>query len=317
MVNWGILGAARIAKEQMIPAILKNDGHIYALASKNGNDEDLQNNFHFDVLYRHYEQLLDDPLIEIVYIALPNHLHFEWTKKALLKNKHVLCEKPMTTNVKEAIELHDLAEKQQCHLFEGFMYQYHPQIEVLKQMIDQGILGELQTMKSSFHFLLEDRQKDIRMQKAFDGGALNDLGCYLIHIQNLILQEEYKEIQVMSKKEQEVDVMTTVQIEYTSGLIAQMDCSFNGEFTQVVEIIGTKGSIRLPRAFRTDMHNGVGIIEYSANGSVEYKQFNGDAYAMQIEAIHEFLNNDKEIKTNKIRTQAEKLQQIQRLIGGK
>lgn len=317
MVNWGILGAARIAREQMIPAILKNDGRIYALASKSGDDEELRENFNFDKLYRQYEQLLDDPLIDIVYIALPNHLHFEWTKKALLKNKHVLCEKPLTTNVEEAIELQDLANKQQCHLFEGFMYQYHPQIEVLKQMIDQGILGELQTITSSFHFLLENRQEDIRMKKEFEGGALNDLGCYLIHIQNLILQEDYKEIQVMTKKQQQVDVLSAIQVEYTSGVIGQLNCSFNGELTQTLEVIGKKGSIRLPHAFRTDMYNDVGIIEYRTNGKTELRQYTGNAYVNQIATIHKKIQNNSGYHTDKIRIQAEKLQQIQCLIGGK
>lgn len=315
-LKWGILGGAKIAKEQMVPAIIKEGGSIHALASIRGDEEQLKKDFSFNKLYRSYEALLDDAEVDIVYIALPNHLHFEWAKKALEKGKHVLCEKPVTTSVQEAEILQNSAKFHQRHIFEGFMYQYHPQIAALKELITNKVLGEIQTIKSSFHFVIANPQEDIRMKKEFKGGVLNDLGCYLIHIQSLLLNDFMKDAQLISQEVDGVDVKTCAQIAYNSGVIAQMDCSFSGEFNQSIEIIGEKGMARLPAAFRTDVFAGRGVIELTIEGHQQTVAYEGDAYRLQIAYIQREIQGNSNYETNKLAQQANNLNYLQQKIGG-
>lgn len=300
----------------MVPAIVKEGGVIHALASISGKEDELARNFSYNYLYRSYDELLNDAEIDIVYIALPNHLHFEWSKKALEKGKHVLCEKPVTTSVQEAEILQSSAKLYRRHIFEGFMYQYHPQIIAFKKIIKDNLLGEIQTIKSSFHFVVSDPQRDIRMKKEFHGGVLNDLGCYLIHIQSLLLDDSLQEVQVMSREVNGVDVNTCAQITYSSGIIGQMDCSFAGEFTQTVEIIGKRGMARLPVAFRTDVFGGRGVIELTIDGHQQTVAYEGDAYRLQIAYIHREIRKNSNYETTKLAQQAKNLYYLQRKIGG-
>ena len=106
-VNWGVIGTAGIAKGQTIPGmVLAENCHLYAIAGRSlEKAEDFRNTFGFERAYGSYEELLADPKVEAVYIALPNTLHFEWVKKALESGKHVLCEKPLVPTPQEAEEL--------------------------------------------------------------------------------------------------------------------------------------------------------------------------------------------------------------------
>ena len=138
MVRWGVLGTAQIAKVCVIPAILKSgNGVLQAIASRDPvKAQALVDEHHRGVAYESYAELLKDPEIDAVYIPLPNHLHKEWTIRALEAGKHVLVEKPFAMNVREAQEMAEAAHRHDRLLMEAFMYRFHPRSRHIKQLVD-------------------------------------------------------------------------------------------------------------------------------------------------------------------------------------
>lgn len=156
-VKWGILGTARIAREQLIPA-LQREGHseVVAIASKSGKARDVADRFGIPAAYDDYEALLGDPAVEAVYIPLPNGLHKEWAIKAARHGKHVLCEKPSALTSAETREILEACREHDVIFMEGFMYRHHPQHQRVKEIMQSGEIGEVVLFRASLHFLLED-----------------------------------------------------------------------------------------------------------------------------------------------------------------
>ena len=127
--------------------------------------------------YGSYEALLADDEIEAVYISLPNTMHCEWSIKALEAGKHVLCEKPMSRHTDEVEAAFDAAERTGQLLSEAFMYRHNPQTKRAKQLVDDGAIGELRLVRSTFSYSLYD-EDNIRLRTDVEGGALMDVGCY-------------------------------------------------------------------------------------------------------------------------------------------
>ena len=281
IVRWGILSAANIAKQQVMPAIVANGGKIQAIASRSQTVKDLVEQYEIEHVYTTYEALLASDL-DAVYIALPNSLHFEWVMKALEHGKHVLVEKPIVLDVQQMIAIKEKAEANHLIVMEAFMYRFHPQIEATKKMIDAGEIGEIVSMRSQFHFVLDDWEKDIRIRPNLGGGVLYDIGCYCLNIQQYMLGDKIENAKLTSLKRNDVDVKVAGQIKYKKGVIGTVDCSFYGYFTATFDVIGTKGMLRLPYAFRTDVNNHVGVVEVHKENGVQQYKYEGNAYRLQI-----------------------------------
>ena len=144
MVRWGVLGTAQIAKVCVIPAIVKSkNGVLQAIASRDlAKAQALVEKHRQGVAYTGYAALLEDPEIDAVYIPLPNHLHKEWTIKALGAGKHVLVEKPFAMNAGEAEAMAEAAQRHERLLMEAFMYRFHPRSQRIKQLVEEGALRQ-------------------------------------------------------------------------------------------------------------------------------------------------------------------------------
>ena len=144
-VKWGVLGYARIAKLSGIPAILKaSNSEFYAIASRDKEKlRQCQEEFGCEKTYLSYDELLDDPEVEAVYIPLPNSLHKEWTIKAAEKGKHVLCEKPIALNSKEALEMVAACKANNVNFMEGYMYRYTDRIKKVQEIINSDVIGDI------------------------------------------------------------------------------------------------------------------------------------------------------------------------------
>jgi len=171
-VSWGILGTAQIAIKKVIPAMLKAEfWSIYAIASRRPSQAELiAAQFQIKKAYGSYEALLLDPVIEAIYIPLPNHLHVEWILKLLAAGKHVLCEKPIGLNLSEAT-LMDEAQKKypDLRVMEAFMYKFHPQWGKVKSLIASGSIDTLVHVYIHFSYVQLD-PNNIRNQKRMGGG---------------------------------------------------------------------------------------------------------------------------------------------------
>ena len=285
-IRWGIMSTANIGRTEMIPAIFRaENAEVIAIASRGNKVHQVAAELSIPKAYESYDELLEDQDIDAVYIPLPNHLHKEWVFKAAKKEKHILCEKPISLTADEASEMVQVCRKENVHFMEGFMYQFHPQHERVREIISSGEIGEVKLVKSSHSFNLVDREGDIRMAKEMGGGSLYDVGCYSIHAIRSILEAEPVEVHGHAEIDPAtgVDTSTYVYMEFADGVKAILDCSFEMTDRDEYEVIGTKGSIKVPYAFRPDRNGGVGhIIVRTGSISREEKVY-GDIYRLEVE----------------------------------
>lgn len=178
VVRWGILGAGKIAREWVAPAIhLSDRGRVAAVASLTpGKAEALAAPFGARA-HGSYEALLDDPGIDAVYIPLPNGAHVHWTAKSLEAGKHVLCEKPIALEAAQIDPLIALRDRTGLLAAEAFMVVHHPQWIRVRELVQGGAIGRLVQVQGAFSFLNRDPQ-NIRNDPAQGGGALRDIGVY-------------------------------------------------------------------------------------------------------------------------------------------
>ena len=273
VVNWGVLGYARIAKNSIIPAIARADNaRVYGVASRH---QDALPVGEWQQSYGDYAALLADDAIQAVYIPLPNSLHKEWVIRALEAGKHVLCEKPIGLTADEAREMQQVATQHNRLLMEAFMYQYTDRVRVIKQVLESGELGELRHINVSFRFLL-DRPGTIKMQLALGGGALYDVGCYPVNFIGLVTGRLPVSCKAVSETEQGVDTNLSALLQYDDGLIANIHCGFNAFGRNYAEIIGTKGMLVVDKPFLDDagalyLHTNEGVRELPVSESDRYQ----------------------------------------------
>lgn len=179
-LNWGILGASNFARQHMAPAIQCAAGaRLVAVATSNPEKAAAFTAFAPDLqVHDGYDALLTDPQIDAVYIPLPNHLHVEWSLKALSAGKHVLCEKPMTLRATDFARLIDARDDAGLLAAEGFMIVHHPQFLRARALVQGGEIGELRHVSASFSYFNDDSD-NIRNQAEAGGGALPDIGVYV------------------------------------------------------------------------------------------------------------------------------------------
>lgn len=219
-VKWGVLGAAKIGLKKVLPAMQRGEfSEIYAIASRNREKaEEAAAQLDVPVSYGSYEELLADPEVEAVYVPLPNHLHVEWTRKAVEAGKHVLCEKPLalaTGDVKELIRLRD---KRGVKVGEAFMVDTHPQWIETRRRIRAGELGTLRTVQGFFSYNNPDPD-NIRNRYREGGGGLWDIGCYPIHTARYIYGEEPEEAMAVCEWDEKlgVEVLSNAILTFPSG----------------------------------------------------------------------------------------------------
>lgn len=295
-IRWGIIGAANIAKQQVIPAIQQtSNADIIAIASQSGKAQVLATQFNIPNTYDTYEKLIDSSDIDAVYIALPNTHHKKWALAAIQAKKHVLCEKPIVLHATDLIELQEESKRHNVILMEAFMYRFHPQMEKAKELLAQGVIGDILTIRSRFHFTIGDWQNNIRLDPNLGGGTLNDIGCYPLNAIHYLIEESPKTVQATQGiSNHQVDTHIAVQLSYPSGILAQIDASFHGPMTQTIDIIGTKGTMQLPYTFRTDLNNHEGIIQYESNNETKTITVTANAYVEQIKAFQQAIENNQQ-----------------------
>ena len=251
-VKWGILGYASIARESFIPALLNAvNSEFYALASRSADKlRRYAECFNHPVkFYSDYDQLLDDPEIEAVYVPLPNALHKEWTIKAARKGKHVLCEKPLALNSEACRQMIMECRRNNVKLMEGFMYRYSDRIRKVQEIIGGNKLGQVKYINSYF-FSLASRASGDRINPDLGGGSLFDLGCYPVNLVGMITKAEPVSISAEAIPINGVDRLLSAILRYENGLIANIHCGWINEFRSLgATIMGTEGTLTVPEPF--------------------------------------------------------------------
>ncbi len=255
MINWGIIGGARIAEKAIIPAILQIKGHdVVAIGSRTA-----ERAARLSALASHaqpydsYDAVLNDHRVNAVYIGLPNSLHAEWTIKALEKGKHVLCEKPFAASYAEALAMVEAAKKSGKTLMEAFMYRYHPLTRRVLELVKSGKIGEIRAIHSAFAYMLANKM-DIRRDAALAGGALFDVGTYCVSVVRLLAGAEPIRLSASAVfGETGVDESVSGEMWFPDKLVATFFASFETARYDSLTVTGTKGVILVPSMFNYAM----------------------------------------------------------------
>jgi predicted dehydrogenase len=250
-VRWGVLGAASIAIRKVIPGMQKGEwSEVTAIASRDLlKAEDAAHKVGIAKAYGSYEELLADPDVEAIYNPLPNHLHVPWSIKAAEAGKHVLCEKPLSLTVAEAKTLVAARDRYGVKIGEAFMVKTHPQWLRTRELIRQGVIGELRAIMGAFSYFNRD-PKNVRHVVEWGGGGLMDIGCYPITTSRWIFGEEPLRVAGIAERDPEfgTDRLTSAVMEFPSGQ-AVFTCSTQMVPYQRMQFLGTKGRIEIEIPF--------------------------------------------------------------------
>lgn len=249
-LRWGLLSTAKINAALFKPLAKSTRNTLFAVGSRSEERAQAYAVEH-DIPRAHgsYEALLSDPEVDVIYNALPNHLHAEWTIKALEAGKHVLCEKPFALTLAEVDAMTEAAEKSGKVLAEAFMYRTHPQTLKVKEIVESGALGNILTVKGGFTFTF-NRPGNYRLDPALGGGALWDVGCYpLSYARTMLGLEPLKVFGWQMKGESGIDEFFSAQMLFPGDIHAQFDCGFRGPFRTLIEIVGHEATLHIPAPF--------------------------------------------------------------------
>lgn len=286
LFRWGIIGCAGIAERSVIPGIQASEtGEAAAIASRDiEKARKLADKLSIPQAYGSYEEILADPTIDAVYIPLPNHLHKEWSIRAMQAGKHVLCEKPIALTSIEAQEMADCSTEQGVHLAEAFMYRHHPRYEDIQKIIASGEIGELRGIHGTFTFNSAGSDGNVRFRRDWGGGSIYDVGCYPISAARLIFGSEPVAATVhalISPEHDNVDMMASGLLEFSDSRSLTFDCGMWAAFRNTLEVLGTEGRIEVPSAFIGDPHF---FVETKA-GRREERQPELNQYALQADTF--------------------------------
>ena len=260
VLNWGILGTARINRSLIPPLKQSTRNQLLGVASRSlDNASAYTNERGIERAYGTYEALLADPDIDVVYVPLPNSMHAHWAVKAAEAGKHVLCEKPLALTVEEVDTMKAAARQNKVHLTEAFMYRHHARTLRIKELLDKGAIGKVQHIKGAFSFPL-NREGDVRFKSELGGGSLWDVGCYPLSFARYLLGTEPFEVKgEMVAGSTGVDMSFYAHMRFPNEVRVQFDSSFQSQFRMWMEVTGSEGVIYIPMAFKPDPRSAIHV----------------------------------------------------------
>ena len=287
-LRWGILGASKFALEFMLPAMqLAKRTKCVALATSNYQHAKAFLRINPEiVVYEDYELLLQDSKIDAVYIPLPNHLHVQWSRKAIQAGKHVLCEKPIALHADEIDELIKMRNTSGMLLAEAYMIVHHPQWQYAKDLLQSGVIGDLKQVDGVFSYNNSSDPSNIRNNAETGGGSLPDIGVYTFGSTRFMTEEEPEEILHTSIVwENDVDVWTNVSAQFPSFQFVGVT-SMRMQKRQEMNFQGTSGLIRLTAPFNPTVFGQAEVQLFTEEGVTQASIFPSDNhYVNQLEAF--------------------------------
>jgi xylose dehydrogenase (NAD/NADP) len=249
-LRWGLLSTARINRALIPPIRRSKRSQLLAIASRNQESAgEFAQTWQIPRIHSSYEALLADPEIDVIYNPLPNSLHAEWSIKAVQAGKHVLCEKPLAINLAEVDAMHTASCQSGKIITEAFMYRHHPQTLQVKEIVDNGTIGKIHLIRGAFTYI-SSRPNDVRLDPTLGGGCVRDVGCYPISYARTMIGLEPEEVfgwQTLSPAG--VDINFIGQLRFPGDIYAQFHSSFITPCAPFIEIIGSLGTLLIPKPF--------------------------------------------------------------------
>ncbi len=290
-VGWGLLSTARINGALIAGAKDSPLADVVAVASR--DDERARSyaaTFGIPRAHGSYEALLADPEVEAVYVSLPNGLHVEWTIRALEAGKHVLCEKPMDRRPAAVAEAFDVAEREGLVLSEAFMWRHNPQTRRLRELLDEGAIGDVRLVRACFAFALPEADtENVRLDAALDGGALMDVGCYCISAGRLVAGEPVSVTGERVTGPSGVDLRFAGILRFAGDVVATFDCGIDVAPRHELEIVGSRGRMVLADPFHC-RRPGIALERDGASSIVAVEA--ADSYRLEVEDVSRAIRGD-------------------------
>lgn len=267
-IKVGVLGIGEHARRNILPALDEcNSVKLVGLSGRNTEHLEKESQKYNCTAYVNPEDMLSDPKIDVVYIALPVGLHKEWGDRVLQAGKHLWCEKSLTHDPELSRQLISKAQQHDLCVCECFMYVHHPMFEHLKKIMRGKEIGSIRSITARFGFphLSPD---NIRYNKMLGGGALLDVGCYLLHaIRHLSNEQPDKIYSLLTREETyEVDTRGTALLGFPSGLQAHLEWGFGYSYMNEINIWAEKGFVNVKRAFSKPSDHTSVIEIWDTNG---------------------------------------------------
>lgn len=246
--KWGIMGCGGIAHLFADSLNALDDGVLLAGASRTpGRAQAFAKEHGMERVYTDYESLATDPEVNAVYIATTHNFHFENARLCLENGKHVLCEKPFTVNAAQAKELIALALERNLFMMEAVWTRFLPAIGKLRELLAEGAIGEVLTVKADFSITGEFDADHRLRNKVLAGGSLLDLGIYPITFAAIVFGEPPERIQSSAViGDTGVDDRSFYLFDYAGGRRAMLSSSFTHHAPSEGIVCGTQGHIRVP-----------------------------------------------------------------------
>lgn len=272
VLNWGLLSTAHINSALIPPLRASKRNRLLAVASRTQEGAGkYAREWKIPRAHGSYEALLADPEVDVIYNPLPNHLHAEWTIKAVEAGKHVLCEKPLALTVDEVDAMQSAARQQGRVVVEAFMYRHHPQTLKVQELVKGGSLGALKLIRGSFSYVLS-HEVDVRLDPAMGGGSLWDVGCYPISYARSILGQEPTEVsgwQVTGPTG--IDETFVGQMRFVNDVHVQFDSSFVIPLHWFMEILGNEGTLNIPNPFKPNENENIYLTRGGKTETIKIK----------------------------------------------
>ncbi len=249
-VRWGLLApTSRVARLAVVPALAASPtARVVAAASQSAAPSQL-GWLGADRVHRGYQEVLDDPAVEVVYVPLPNSLHKEWSCRAAEAGKHVLCEKPLAPTQADALAMASAARGAGVVLMEAYMTPFHPRSAVVGDLVGSGRLGDLRFLRASFTGVLAAAD-DHRWRPEMGGGCLLDLGIYCLAPLLAAAGRLPRRVAAAARQAPTgVDASFSGWLDFGEGLVGSFECSFEAPERQQMELVGTEASLVAERAF--------------------------------------------------------------------
>ena len=298
-VRWGVLGVGKHFIQRVFLPLQKSPLiEVAAVASRDlAKAREAAGRFGIPAAYGSYEELLADRSLEAVFIPLPNHLHAEWVRNSADAGKHVLCEKPLALNAREAEACLDYCRGKGVRLMEAFMYRFHPQWRRAVELVRAGEIGTLRAVHTGFGFSNTD-PRNIRNILDFGGGSLMDIGCYAVSAARLLFQAEPSRVVSLISRDPafKTDALSSAILDFGSGR-ATFTVSTQIFSHQGVEAVGTAGRISVHLPFNAFPDSPMRLTVTNGIGEREPELPAVDQYALEFEEFSRALREDRPVPT--------------------
>lgn len=290
-VKWGILATGSIARQFAGGLKESKTGEIVAVGSRAVDTATKFTKEFGGKPYGSYEEVLQDPNVEAIYIATPHHLHYDWTIRCAEAKKAILCEKPFTLNALEAQRALNEVRKHKVFFMEAFMYRCAPQTLKARDLVRDGAIGELLAINAEFSFAAGKEWANFRTDGTVGGGGLMDVGVYPVSLCRFLTGEEPDTALYTAKVgEKGYDEHGSGALRFPSGVTAHFACGIHANMLNQAHIYGTKGRIDIENPWKVYTGSKMHLVSYDGETETfEMGLSNDELYAAEADAVAEFL----------------------------